>query len=103
MDCAPEEAMAVTRSQASRDVIHPLKVPDPSILNLSPVEFKLKQLNCHTLKSCWDKASKGETARLKDGSLFKFVIIEELLYRKCFKVSKRLDCRQIISGIAIRM
>ena len=75
---------AITRSKsASHDVIHPLKLPLPSALELTPDEFKTKQKQCPTLQKYWRKAIEGEISTLKDGSKFSFIIEKDLLYRKC--------------------
>lgn len=110
-DINPTTAMAVTRSKATRDAIHPLNVPNPSILKVSPSEFKDLQSSCESLTNCWNKANRGEVSKLKDGSEFQFIIIDGLLYRKCISspnkaIIGRLSlvlptkCRQLVLNIA---
>jgi hypothetical protein len=78
-----DSALVVTRSQAKRSTPHPLKLPAFPTLELTPDEFTEKQKVCPTLVKLWVKARNSEVVHLKDGSEFKFIIDNSLLYRVC--------------------
>jgi transposase InsO family protein len=104
---AVNHVRAVTRSQNTSNVIHPLIVPDPSVVDLTPDEFKSKQLACPSLAPCWEKCRKQEESRLRDGSIFKYVNVQDFLYRKCVYSPNKLligrmslvlpvECRKLV-------
>ena len=82
-DCDANMAMVVTRSESKKISPHPLRVPELSVLNLTPDEFANEQKNCKSLEKLWEKARQGQVITLRDESKFQFVIDKSLLYRKC--------------------
>lgn len=79
-----EVSLAVTRAESKRsNVPHPLKLPKINSLTLTPEDFSVKQKSCKTLSTPWHKAREGDISTLKDGSKFKFVVKDTLLYREC--------------------
>ena len=79
-----DSVMAITRSsRRKKESLHPLKLPKLDTLDLTPVQFAAEQKSCKSLTKLWDKAKKEDVHSLRDGSKFKFVITDSLLYRIC--------------------
>ena len=82
---------AVTRSQAGRrDAIHPLIIPNFEPLDIDRDEFIRLQKTCQSLDPIRLHLKEGLITKARDGSSYKVVENNGLLYRKCL-VSPRSE------------
>lgn len=98
---------AITRSATKPKPIHPLVVPQLNPINIDHKQFSKLQKSCPSLCKVRSLADEGKCITMKDGSQFKFVYSNDLLYRRCVTakterlVGKRAlvvpaDCRQAV-------
>ncbi|XP_047478945.1 uncharacterized protein LOC125032028 [Penaeus chinensis] len=99
-----------TRSDKIKRV-HPLVLPKLEPLNITHSEFVKLQSSCPSLSGIRCKGNAGETENMRDGSLYKYEVINSLIYRSCVnsrfreRVGKSslvvpADCRKIILSLA---
>ena len=99
-----------TRSQKAKR-IHPLVLPKLDPLNITPTEFAKLQVSCPSLSSVRDQVKTGESNTARDGSVYKFVESQGLLYRTCIqsrhqvKIGQRAlvipaECRRIVISVS---
>ncbi|XP_063601110.1 uncharacterized protein LOC134777201 [Penaeus indicus] len=106
-----EYVQAVETRSGKIKRVHPLVLPKLEPLNITPSEFVKLQLSCPSLSGIRCKANAGETENMRDGSLYKYEVMNGLIYRSCVnsrfreRVGKSslvvpADCRKIILSLA---
>ena len=106
-----ERVSAVTTRSKIKKLTHPLNIPVIEPLNIDPVLFKELQSSCQTLATLRDKGINQECVTLRNGTSFKFLIDNNLLYRECLNspnpnnIGKRtlvvpFECRNKVLTVA---
>lgn len=81
---ANSEQCKVVRTRGNfRAEMHPLVLPSLEPLNVTPEEFSLLQQTCESLQSVRNKVASGEIITHKDGSSYKYIKENDLIYRLC--------------------
>ena len=102
---------AITRSSNARSKIHPLVVPKLEPIKVARDNFLLLQATCPSLEQVRHKAENGEIETYRNGSRYKFVYENELIYRECVHSPRMInngtralmvpdDCRKAVLTIA---
>ena len=79
------QAVTTRSSAVKSSPIHPLILSKLDPIKVDHVQFKNLQLTCASLTKIRKLAKEGSSITMRDGSEYKFVFDDNLLYRRCTK------------------
>ena len=103
--------LAVATRSSSRNITHPLIVPEIEPLDITPSEFSVLQNSCTDLADIRSKLTSNEIIKSRNGTTHQFKVINNLIYRVCLEskakaqVAKKalvvpLSCRKLVLKLA---